>query len=91
MPTVFMSYSWDDVGYAEQLEADLKGVGINVWRDQHKLYGGQLWPKELGEAIAAQDAVLLLWSGKTADTHFVEFEWSTAIALNIPIIPCLID
>jgi hypothetical protein len=91
MPTVFMSYSWDDVSYAEQLEADLKGVGINVWRDQQKLYGGLLWPKELGEAIAAQDAILLLWSGKAADSHFVEFEWTTSIALKIPIIPCLID
>jgi hypothetical protein len=64
---------------------------VDVWRDQHSIYGGPQWPKEIGEAIADCDAVLLLWSSDSAASHFVEFEWTTALALKKTIIPCLLD
>ena len=41
---------------------DLRAHGITVWRDQDSLYGGQNWPKAIGEAIAAHDVLLLVWS-----------------------------
>jgi hypothetical protein len=34
---------------------------------------------------------MLLWSEDSAASHFVEFEWTTAVALRKPIIPCLTD
>src|SRR5262249_36882013 len=55
------------------------------------IFGGQQWPKAIGEAIADCDAVLLLWSADSAASHFVEFEWTTALALKKTIIPCLLD
>jgi hypothetical protein len=56
MPSVFLSYSRNDLSLVEQLEAQLKNApDVSVWRDQESLYGGQRWPKALGEAIAAQD------------------------------------
>ena len=92
MPSVFLSYSRDDLPRIEQLEAHLKKHSeISIWRDQEKIYGGQKWPKVLGEAIANQDAVLLAWSKHAATSHFVEFEWCTAIALKKTIILCLLD
>lgn len=92
MPTVFLSYSRDDLPLIEQLEAQLSNHHeISIWRDQEKIYGGQKWPKVLGEAIADQDVVLLAWSKHAAASHFVEFEWCTAIALKKTIIPCLLD
>ncbi|MEO8341822.1 MAG: toll/interleukin-1 receptor domain-containing protein, partial [Nitrospirota bacterium] len=92
MPNVFLSYSRDDLPLIEQLEAQLKThPEIFIWRDQDKIYGGQKWPKVLGEAIADQDVVLLAWSKHAAASHFVEFEWTTAIALKKTIIPCLLD
>ena len=94
MPSVFLSYSRDDLSLIEQLEARLKThSGISIWRDQEKIYGGQKWPKVkvLGEAIADQGVVLLAWSKHSAASHFVEFEWTTAIALKKTIIPCLLD
>jgi hypothetical protein len=45
----------------------------------------------LGEAIADQDVFLLAWSKNSAASHFVEFEWCTAIALKKTIVPCLLD
>lgn len=92
MPSVFLSYAREDLSLIEQLEAQLKGhTEISVWRDQEKIYGGQKWPKVLGEAIADQDVFLLAWSKNSSASHFVEFEWCTAIALKKTIVPCLLD
>jgi tetratricopeptide (TPR) repeat protein len=92
MHSVFLSYSRDDLSLIEQLEARLKThPEIFIWRDQEKIYGGQKWPKVLGEAIADQDVMLLAWSKHAAASHFVEFEWCTALALKKTIIPCLLD
>lgn len=92
MPTVFLSYARADLPLIEQLGAQIKShPEISIWRDQEKIYGGQKWPKVLGEAIADQDVFLLAWSKNSAASHFVEFEWCTAIALKKTIIPCLLD
>jgi hypothetical protein len=45
----------------------------------------------LGEAIADQDVFLLAWSKNAKASHFVEFEWCTAIALKKTVVPCLLD
>jgi len=92
MPTVFLSYSREDLPLIERLQAQLTSHSdISIWRDQEKIYGGQKWPKVLGEAIADQDVFLLVWSKHSAASHFVEFEWCTAIALKKTIVPCLLD
>lgn len=91
MPKVFFSYARADSNPAQELEQRLIAKGVEVWRDQHSLYGGDRWPKRLGEAIADCDAALLLWSANSSASHFVEFEWTTALALKKTIIPCLLD
>ncbi|TKB92195.1 MAG: TIR domain-containing protein [Nitrospira sp.] len=92
MPTVFLSYSRADLPLIEQLEAQLTvHPDISIWRDQEKIYGGQKWPKVLGEAIADQDVFLLAWSKNSADSLFIEFEWTTALALKKTVISCLLD
>ncbi|GEM_PF-1486696 len=90
-PKVFISYARDDLNRALELEQALRAHGVDVWRDQDSIYGGQQWPKVIGEAITDCDAVLLLWSANSAASHFVEFEWTTALALKKTIIPCLLD
>lgn len=91
MPTLFLSYSRKDTTLVEQLEAALLAHGHTVWRDVESIRGGANWPKAMGEAIAAHDYVVLAWSQHTATSHFVEFEWSTAVALRKTIVPCLLD
>jgi hypothetical protein len=92
MPSVFLSYSREDLPLVEQLASRLTAASdIKIWRDQEKIYGGQKWPKILGEAIADQDVFLLAWSKNTAESHFVEFEWTTAIALKKSVVPCFLD
>jgi TIR domain len=91
MPGVLISYSRDDLSAVQQLERALQANDIAVWRDQESIYGGQQWPKAIGEAIAAHDCLLLVWSKSAARSHFVEFEWNSAIALRKTILPCLLD
>src|ERR1700693_2444072 len=91
MPTVFLSYAREDLDQARQVERELAAMEVTVWRDQEQLRTGQNWPKALGEAIAGSDALLLLWSSRAAESTFVELEWSTALALQKPVFPCLLE
>jgi hypothetical protein len=91
MTQLFISYARADQNAVIEIESGLKTSGITTWRDQDQLYGGQCWPKALGEAIATQQRFLLFWSQAAAASHFVEAEWSTAVALRKPILPCRLD
>ena len=91
MPRVFISYAREDHEVVRELNRVLIGKGCSVWRDQTSIQGGQHWPKVIGEAIQANDFVLLVWSKKAAHSRMVEFEWNTAIALHKTIFPCLLD
>jgi hypothetical protein len=82
MAQVFLSYARRDLSNLQPLLQSLEAHGITVWRDQNNLYGGQQWPKAIGEAIAAHDVLLLVWSQGAATSHFVELEWNTALALQ---------
>ncbi|HWF60905.1 MAG TPA: toll/interleukin-1 receptor domain-containing protein [Nitrospira sp.] len=88
MPSVFVSYSRADLRLIEQLEARLKDhPEISIWRDQDKIYGGQKWPKVLGEAIADQDVFLLTWSRNSAASHFVELDIPRSSLRGWPLLP----
>src|SRR5262245_34869738 len=91
MAGVFISYARHDLSAAEPLEHALQAHGIAVSRDQESIYAGQQWPQAIGEAIAGHNYVLLIWSKSAAQSHFVEFEWNSAIALRKTILPCLLD
>ena len=91
MATVFVSYAREDLATVEQLEQALAAHDITMWRDQASLYGGQQWPKAIGEAIVAHDVVLLIWSKAAAQSHFVEAEWNIAVALRKTVLPCVLD
>ena len=91
MPKVFMSYAREDLRAIRKLDPILIVNYCIVWRDETSLFGGQHWPKAIGEAIQTSDFMLLVWSKNTERSKMVEFEWNTAIALGKDVIPCLID
>ncbi len=91
MKAIFISYARHDLKVVKKFEQALSEREFSVWRDQEKIRGAQNWPRAIGEGIAASDIVLLFWSGRAAKAHFVEFEWSTAIALRKPILPIFLD
>ncbi|HEY7495933.1 MAG TPA: toll/interleukin-1 receptor domain-containing protein, partial [Candidatus Tectomicrobia bacterium] len=91
MTRVFLSYARNDLQVVQRLEQEIVAHGLTVWRDQDSIYGGQQWPKAIGEAIATHDRVVLVWSQHAARSHFVELEWNIALALQTSIIPCWLD
>jgi hypothetical protein len=91
MTKLFISYAREDVKIVQKLEQALTANHVDVWRDQVNLYGGQQWPKAIGEAIATHNIVVLIWSKDAAASHYVEFEWTTAVALKKTILPCCLD
>jgi hypothetical protein len=91
MPRVFVSYARYDSKAVDALEPALRNAGVEVWRDQESLQAGERWPKALGEAIAATDAFILVWSAHAASSDFVELEWTTALALKKLVIPYRLD
>jgi tetratricopeptide (TPR) repeat protein len=91
MAGVFISYAHEDSDTARHLEETLENQNIRVWRDRESIYAGQQWPKAIGEGIAGQQLFLLLWSKNSAASHFVEFEWNTALALKKTIVPLFLD
>jgi hypothetical protein len=91
VPSIVLSYARADTARVNALEQILREQGCDIWRDQERLYGGQQWPKAIGEAIALHDFFLLAWSRTATSSHFVEFAWTTAVALRKPLIPCLLD
>jgi hypothetical protein len=51
MAQVFISYSRKDLSFVEQLAADLKNAGYEVWYDVSGLRGGSRWRFEIENAI----------------------------------------
>lgn len=90
-PGVFISYARKDLQSAQNLEKIFQAEGIRVWRDQESIYAGEQWPKAIGQAIEKESIFLLLWSKHSTESHFVEFEWNTALALKKTIVPVLLD
>jgi hypothetical protein len=91
MNKLFLSYAREDLEWAEELSQQLQDQGVVVLQDKVSLFAGQKWPKKLGEAIAANDFFLLVWSKAAAQSCFVEFEWTTATALKKPVLACPLD
>ncbi|MBI5473588.1 MAG: toll/interleukin-1 receptor domain-containing protein [Ignavibacteriae bacterium] len=91
MPTVFISYSHHDTATATLIVAQLKEKGVLVWRDGESILPGEAWPRAIGEGIAENDCVLLLWSKAASISEPIELEWTTCIALKKPIMPVLLD
>ncbi len=90
-PKIFISHSWDNKPLVRRLEAELKAAGAEVWVDHAGVRGGDNLPKEISQALAWCNTVVLVWSQSAAQSHWVELEWTNAIALRKLVIPCRLD
>ena len=87
MTQVFISYSRRDLDFVEQLAADLKAAGLNVWYDLSGLEGGSRWSRELEKAIRESQYVLVVLSPDSVSSKWVEEEFLFASELNKKTIP----
>jgi TolB-like protein/tetratricopeptide (TPR) repeat protein len=71
--SVFLSYSRDDRARAEAVIRVLEAQGFDVWWDG-LLEGGVAFARTTEAALESADAVLVLWSARAVQSHWVRDE-----------------
>jgi hypothetical protein len=85
---VFISYSRDDLDFADQLDKALRLTGFATL-DRHGISGGEDWRIRLGGLIRAADTVVFVLSPASAASEICAWEVGEAARLNKRIIPVL--
>lgn len=96
MSTVFMSHSSLDKLVARRLAVDLGTRGVKVWLDEWEIKPGDSIVERIGQAIVAADALILLLSPASVESHWVRVELDVALfrqleRRRIAVIPVLIE
>ena len=84
---VFMSYSRNDVAFAEQLASALNLYGFECLIDHHSISGGEEWKQRLGNLISEADTIIFVLSPDSAGSEICAWEVEEAVRLNKRIIP----
>ena len=74
---VFISYSHQDVSFADKVYKRLYDEGASVWLDRHDALAGDL-NKQISRAIQLNDIVLLVLSKASIESDWVEHELEMA-------------
>ena len=85
--TVLLSYSRDDLNFADQLEAALQSHKYDVAIDRQGISGGENWKARLGGLIRDADTVIFVLSPSSAASELCKWEVEEASRLGKRIIP----
>jgi TolB-like protein len=72
-PLLFVSYSRGDLARTRPVIALLEGAGFDVWWDG-RLEGGENYLQTTEAALEGADAVVVLWSAASTQSHWVRDE-----------------
>ena len=84
---VFISYSRDDLKFADQLDAALNACGFECLIDRQDISGGEDWERRLGSLISEADTVVFVLSPTSARSPNCDWEVEEATRLNKRIFP----
>jgi TPR repeat protein len=84
---VFISYSRDDLKFADQLDAALNACGFECVIDRHGISGGEAWKRRLGNLISEADTVVFVLSPSSARSEVCAWEVEEATRLSKRILP----
>ncbi len=84
---VFISYSRDDLKFADQLDAALSTCGFECLIDRHGISGGEDWKRRLGNLISEADTIVFVLSPSSARSEICNWEVEEAVRLNKRILP----
>ena len=84
---VFISYSRDDLKFADQLDMALNACGFECLIDRHGISGGEEWKGRLGILISQADTVVFVLSPSSARSPICDWEVEEAARLNKRILP----
>src|SRR5262245_8749753 len=71
---VFISYSRDDLKFADQLDAALNACGFECSIDRQGISGGEDWKRRLGDLIRDADTVVFVLSPSSARSEVCAWE-----------------
>ncbi|MBI4797335.1 MAG: toll/interleukin-1 receptor domain-containing protein [Desulfarculus sp.] len=80
----FISYSSRDEEFAQRLHADLQAKGVRCWFAPHDMKTGDKIRERIDESIRVYDKLLLVLSGNSIFSNWVEKEVETAFEEEQP-------
>lgn len=89
--TVFISYATADKFFAELLEKKLLEKNISAWRDRSSLHAGEEWRQSIDLGILESSLMIVVLSTASCSSHYVTYEWATALAHKKPIVPVMLE
>ena len=87
---LFISYSRENLAFAQQLVEDLLDYDVTVWIDVRSIPHGANWDIEVQKGLDTSDLMLVLLAPASASSQNVADEWSYFIEKDKPILPLLI-
>jgi hypothetical protein len=84
---VFISYSRDDLYFANQLDTALDAWGFECVIDRQGISGGEDWKRRLGDLISEADTVVFVLSPASASSAICAWEVEEAARLGKRILP----
>jgi hypothetical protein len=87
--SVFISYSRDDLDFADELEAALRACGFGTSLDRHSISGGEEWKRRLESLIRQADTIVFILSPSSTTSSTCSWEVETAAGLGKRIVPIL--
>ena len=79
MGYLFISYSRQQLYFAESITLFLQGAGVETWFDLQKLAPGLDWGDSLKEGYSNCDRLILVVSQAALRSAYVQVEWETAL------------
>ncbi len=76
---VFLSYDQADESFAKSLSKELKRRGLEVWRDEERVFPGDNWGATIGEALKNSHAMVVLISPQSMRSKYVRSEIQYAL------------
>jgi protein-disulfide isomerase len=84
---VFISYSRNDMAFADELADGLEYSDFEVMMDRHSILEGEDWKKRLGSLIADSDTVVFIVSPDSCSSDLCSWEIQEAHRLSKRLLP----
>jgi len=85
MTNIFISFSPKDQKFVAEARERLLRAKFKPWIDPSPR-PGQDWRLDIDKAIRASDLVIVIVSPASAESVYVTYEWTLALALEIPVV-----
>src|SRR5262249_4561481 len=84
---VFISYSREDLDFADQLDIALRLLGFETSLDRHAISGGEQWRERLRNLIREADTVVFVLSPSSMASDICGWEVEEAVRFQKRVIP----